>query len=292
MSDRLNTIDNNTLTRDRQHVVSCALREDIGTGDITAELVPEKTQYLARVITREAAVICGTAWVDETFRQVDDSVQLHWQVSEGEKVTANQTLFEAHGNARAILTAERTALNFLQLLSGTATTASHYAAAVAGTDTRVLDTRKTLPGLRTAQKHAVRCGGCHNHRIGLYDAYLIKENHIVACGSIDQAISQARLSHPTRPVEVEVETLDEFAQALKAKADIIMLDEFALEDMLTAVSINQNSPTHRAKIEASGSITLENIREIAQTGVDYISIGSITKHLCAIDLSMRFQALN
>lgn len=280
------------LDDDRKNAVARALDEDIGSGDITAALVDSDTCYHVKVITREPAIICGAAWVNETFQQLDPAVALTWHVSDGDRVNAGDVLFEAHGNARSILTAERTALNFLQLLSGTATIAGQYASAVEGTSTRILDTRKTLPGLRTAQKYAVSCGGCHNHRIGLYDAYLIKENHIAACGSIERAISQAKANDPDKPVEIEVETLEEFRQALLAGADIIMLDEFSLEHMKAAVTLNRDHRGAKAKLEASGNISLANIREIAETGVDFISIGSLTKHVQAIDLSMRFLPLD
>lgn len=285
-------IDQQLLDNDRKNAVKHALEEDIGSGDITAELVDSDTCYHAKVITREPAIICGVDWVNETFEQLDPAVVLTWHVSDGDSVNAGDVLFEANGNARSILTAERTALNFLQLLSGTATIAGQYAAAVAGTSARILDTRKTLPGLRTAQKYAVSCGGCDNHRIGLYDAYLIKENHIAACGSIELAISQAKAGNPDKPVEIEVETLEEFRQALLAGADIIMLDEFSLEHMKAAVILNRDHRGAKAKLEASGNISLANIREIAGTGVDFISIGSLTKHVQAIDLSMRFLPLN
>ncbi len=279
------------LAKECENNVRKALEEDVGDGDITAALVAADTRYLARVVTREAATICGTAWVDETFKQVDSSLVAEWRVADGERVAANDILFEIQGTARALLTAERTALNFLQLLSGTATEAARYAEAIAGTGARVLDTRKTLPGLRVAQKYAVYCGGCDNHRLGLYDAFLIKENHIAACGSIAAAIATARSSHPRLPVEVEIENLDEFQQALEAGADIIMLDELSPEDTRAAVQRNKQREKP-AKLEASGNISLANIREVAELGVDHISIGALTKHLRAIDLSMRFYPLD
>lgn len=260
-----------------------ALAEDVGTGDITAQLIPADRPARARVITREAAVICGTAWVDAVFRQLDPAVRVHWHVADGDAVSADKLLFELEGPARALLTGERTALNFLQTLSGVATLCRYYADRVAGTGVRLLDTRKTLPGLRLAQKYAVTCGGCHNHRIGLYDAFLIKENHIAACGGIAAAVAAARGIAPGKPVEVEVESLDELEQALAAGADIIMLDELSLEDMRTAVAITAG----RAKLEASGGVNEQTLRSIAETGVDYISIGSLTKHVRAVDLSMR-----
>lgn len=260
-----------------------ALSEDIGSGDITAQLIPAERLAQARVITRDAAVICGSAWVDAVFRLLDPRVAVHWQVADGERVAPNQTLFTLEGPARALLSGERSALNFLQTLSAVATRCRHFADLVEGTGVKLLDTRKTLPGLRLAQKYAVTQGGCHNHRIGLYDAFLIKENHIAACGGIDQAISAARGIAPGKPVEVEVESLDELQQALEAGADIVMLDELSLEDMRTAVRLTAG----RAKLEASGGINETTLRTIAETGVDYISIGSLTKDVKAIDLSMR-----
>jgi len=260
-----------------------ALAEDIGTGDITAQLIPAERLAHASVITRERAVISGSAWVDGVFRQLDPRVAVHWQVVDGEQVEAGRVLFQLEGPARALLSGERTALNFLQTLSGVATRCRHYADLVEGTGVRLLDTRKTLPGLRLAQKYAVTCGGCHNHRIGLYDAFLIKENHIAACGGIAEAIAAAHRIAPGKPVEVEVESLGELEQALAAGGDIVMLDELSLDDMRTAVAINAG----RAKLEASGGISDETLRSIAETGVDYISIGALTKHVQAIDLSMR-----
>ena len=260
-----------------------ALSEDIGSGDITAQLIPAERLAHARVITRDAAVICGSAWVDAVFRQLDPRVAVHWQVADGERVSPNQTLFSLEGPARALLSGERSALNFLQTLSAVATRCRHFADLVEGTGVKLLDTRKTLPGLRLAQKYAVTQGGCHNHRIGLYDAFLIKENHIAACGGIAQAISAAHGIAPGKPVEVEVESLDELQQALEAGADIVMLDELSLEDMRTAVRLTAG----RTKLEASGGINETTLRTIAETGVDYISIGSLTKDVKAVDLSMR-----
>jgi nicotinate-nucleotide pyrophosphorylase (carboxylating) len=268
--------------------VAAALAEDLGGGDLTAALVPETQQVRATVIAREAAVLCGTDWVDATFKQLDPAIRVEWQVADGARVLANMPLLKIAGAARPILTGERTALNFLQTLSATATAASRYVEAVAGTPCRILDTRKTLPGLRLAQKYAVRCGGARNLRLGLYDMVLIKENHIVAAGSIGQAIATARHTAPGITVEVEVETLAEFDQALAAGADIVMLDELSLDDMRVAVERNRVAGS-RAKLEASGSITLATVREVALTGVDYISIGGITKHIQAVDLSMRFE---
>ncbi|WP_027852253.1 carboxylating nicotinate-nucleotide diphosphorylase [Marinobacterium litorale] len=263
--------------------VRAALSEDIGDGDITAVLIPEQEKAQGRVITREAARICGTAWVDEVFRQVDPSVTLQWHVHDGDSVTPEQTLFSFEGPARSLLTGERAALNFLQTLSGTATIAAAYAAQVAHTSVRLLDTRKTIPGLRMAQKYAVSCGGCFNHRIGLFDAFLIKENHILACGGIAAAVSKAREMAPGKPVEVEVETRTQLNEALEAGADIIMLDNFSPDQMREAVETTAG----RAKLEASGNITDTTLVTFAETGVDYISIGALTKHCRAIDLSMR-----
>jgi len=263
--------------------VRTALQEDVGKGDITAELIPASNQARARVISRQDAVICGSAWVDEVFRQVDPEVQIEWLVQDGDRVSRDQVLFHLQGSARSLLTGERAALNFLQTLSGTATISYEYARRVAETPVRLLDTRKTIPGLRLAQKYAVRCGGCFNHRIGLYDAFLIKENHIMACGGIKQAIQTARSNHPGRPVEIEVETEEQLERALVAGADIVMLDNFSPERMVAAV----RQTAGRAKLEASGNITDDNLLEYANTGVDYISIGALTKHCRAVDLSMR-----
>ena len=268
--------------------VQAALVEDVGNGDITANLVPAATQYHVQVISRENATVCGTAWVDEAFQQVDPNVDVEWLVADGETVESNAILFRAKGDARSILTAERTALNFLQLLSGVATASRRYSQLVEDYATKILDTRKTIPGLRLAQKYAVKCGGCDNHRMGLYDAFLIKENHIAACGSISAAIQTARKQHPEKPLEVEVENLEQFREALSVSPDIIMLDELTLEDIGKAVELNKTKNNGRCKIEASGNMTAERIPQIADTGVDYISIGSLTKHVRAIDLSMRF----
>ena len=270
--------------------VARALAEDIGAGDVTAALIPSTTQARATLITREEMVLCGSAWLDETFRQVDAGVRVDWRTAEGGVVSANATLCELTGPARAILTGERCALNFIQTLSGTATTTRRYVQAVAGTNCRILDTRKTLPGLRLAQKYAVRCGGGHNHRLGLYDRVLIKENHIVAAGSIAAAIQAARRNSPGIEVEVEVETLDEFRVALAESPDYIMLDEFTLADMRTAIAL-RNESRSKSLVEASGGVSLETLPTIAATGVDFISIGALTKHVHAIDLSLRFQTL-
>lgn len=267
----------------RSPEVKAALLEDIGSGDITAELIPENKIVTAQVITRESAIICGIDWVSETFKQVDATLKIIWLVKDAEKVIANQMLFEVVGNARSILTAERTGLNFLQLLSGTATTTSHYVEKIKHSKTKLLDTRKTLPLYREAQKYAVKCGGGENHRMGLYDMFLIKENHIAACGSITKAIEKARLLHPNKKIEVEVENLTEYQEALDASPDIIMLDNFSLEDIKKAVEVKHDN----IKLEISGNVTLENIASYAALGVDYISVGAITKHVKAIDLSMR-----
>ncbi|MNQ08066.1 Nicotinate-nucleotide pyrophosphorylase [carboxylating] [compost metagenome] len=271
------------LTGEIEANVRRALTEDIGSGDITAQLIPATRLAHATVITREAAVIAGSAWVDAVFRRLDPRVAVHWQVRDGERVNPNQPLFHLEGPARALLSGERSALNFLQTLSAVATRCRHYADLVQGTAVKLLDTRKTLPGLRLAQKYAVTCGGCHNHRIGLFDAFLIKENHIAACGGIVEAVQAAHKIAPGKPVEVEVESLQELQQALDAGADIIMLDELSLDDMRQAVAITQG----RSKLEASGGINESTLRSIAETGVDYISIGALTKDVKAVDLSMR-----
>jgi nicotinate-nucleotide pyrophosphorylase (carboxylating) len=268
--------------------VAGALAEDVGAGDLTAALVPVERMGRAAVITREPAIVCGIPYVEASFHQVDTRVRLEWRVAEGDWAAAGQLLFTLEGPARALLTGERTALNFLQLLSGTATAAHSYAKLLEGTTCRLLDTRKTIPGLRTAQKYAVRVGGGHNHRMGLFDGILIKENHIMAAGSIAKAVAGARHSGANIPVEVEVENLDELRQTIEAGADIAMLDEFSLQAMREAVAVNGRS-ARPLKLEASGGITLAAIREIAETGVDFISVGSITKHVRAIDLSMRFE---
>jgi nicotinate-nucleotide pyrophosphorylase (carboxylating) len=263
--------------------VRLAIEEDVSTGDITAELIPESQQATAQIISRDQAVIAGSAWVNEVFKQVDPTVEVEWKVTDGDSVTPDTLLFTLKGSARSLLTGERAALNFLQTLSGTATIAKQYADKVANTSVKLLDTRKTLPGLRLAQKYAVTCGGCYNHRIGLFDAFLIKENHILAAGGIESAISQAKSNHPGKPVEVEVESFEELDQALHAGADIIMLDNFTPEQMREAVTLVNG----RAKLEASGNITDDTLVSYAETGVDYISIGALTKHCRAIDLSMR-----
>ncbi len=275
------------LRQSRIETVAQSLREDIGDGDITAMLIPEHRISRGQVITREAAIIAGRAWVEEVFRQVDPRVTLEWMVNDGDEVSPDQLLFTMEGPARSLLTAERAGLNWLQMLSGVATTCAGYACRVAHTGVQLLDTRKTLPGLRLAQKYAVTCGGCHNHRIGLWDAFLIKENHIAACGSIANAVTEARRIAPGRPVEVETENPDELEQALAAGADIIMLDEFSLDDMRKAVARTAGA----AKLEASGGINTDTLVPIAETGVDYISIGALTKDVRAVDLSMRLDTV-
>jgi nicotinate-nucleotide pyrophosphorylase (carboxylating) len=268
--------------------VKAALAEDMGAGDVTAALVPQDQEVRGSVVTREEAVICGTAWVNETFRSLDPAIQVVWHVQDCDTVKARALLFDIEGPARGILSGERTALNFLQTLSGTATAARRYVEALAGTHCTLLDTRKTLPGLRTAQKYAVRCGGAHNHRMGLFDMFLIKENHIAAAGSLAAAVGAARARSAGLKVEVEVESLAELEQALAAEPDIIMLDDFSDAELITAVARNREH-ARPVKLEASGGVSLENVRRIAQTGVDYISIGALTKHVHAIDLSLRLE---
>lgn len=263
--------------------VRAALAEDLRGGDITALLVPADEYSRARIITREAGIFCGRAWVEETCRQVDPALQVVWEVADGDAVEPNQALYFLEGKARSMLTAERTALNFVQLLSGTATVADSYASLVSHTRARVLDTRKTIPGLRLAQKYAVLAGNGHNHRIGLFDAFLIKENHIAAAGSISAAVAAAKALQPNAPIEVEVEGLDELQQAIDAGAHRVMLDEFSLEETREGVELAAD----RVEIEASGGINFETIVPIAETGVDYISIGDITKRITPMDLSMR-----
>ena len=271
-------------------LVKLALDEDLNyqtaeQGDITAQLIPAEQQANAKVITRENCVFCGKDIILEVFKQVDPSVIVNVLVNDGDTVTANNTLFTASGSARAILTAERTALNFVQTLSGTATTTAQYVKELAGTTTQLLDTRKTIPGLRALQKYAVKCGGGANHRIGLFDAFLIKENHIAACGGINNAVAHAKVNHPDKPIEVEVESLTELDQAIQAGADIIMLDNFSVAQIKQAVVLTDK----RAKLEVSGNMTLETLRTYSQAGVDFISSGALTKNLQSIDLSMRFE---
>ncbi len=267
-----------------QRQVAGAIAEDVGDGDLTAALLPDELAAQAQVIAREPGVICGVSWFDEVFRQIDADVRIRWQVADGDRVKENQQLCLIEGSARSLLTSERTALNFLQSLSGTATMASRYAQAVAGTGVRILDTRKTIPGLRLAQKYAVRCGGGHNHRIGLYDAILVKENHIQAAGSIAAVLQRAQQDFPDVESEIEVESLQELQQALDAGAKRVLLDNFSIGDLHIAVALNHG----RARLEVSGGVTIEGIRELAGTGVDDISVGALTKHLQAFDLSMLF----
>lgn len=266
-------------------LVSLALAEDIGTGDINAELIPATKTAKATIITREAGILCGQPWVEAVFLILDPEMKIHWHVKEGASVKAGDELCDLQGSARALLTGERTALNFLQTLSGTATTTHQYVEQLAGSHTQLLDTRKTLPGWREAQKYAVRIGGGHNHRMGLYDAFLIKENHIVACGSITNAVKKAKEIAPDKKLEVEVENLAELEEALNAGVTLLLCDNFSLNQLKEAVKINAG----RAKLEASGNITLDNMKAVASTGVDYISLGSLTKHVRALDLSMRFE---
>ena len=272
------------LPADLGATVANAIAEDVGSGDITAQLIPAHVQATATIFSRESAILCGRAWVDEVMKQIDPAITGEWHHADGDRIAPNQPLVHLRGPARSLLTAERCALNFLQTLSGTATISRAYADLVAHTPVRLLDTRKTIPGLRTAQKYAVATGGCSNHRMGLFDAFLVKENHISACGSIAAAIAAARSLHPGKPVEVEVETLDQLDQALSAGADTIMLDNFALEDMRKAVAHTRR----RALLEASGGINRDTLIPIAETGVDFISIGALTKDCRAIDLSMLF----
>ncbi|AIR65236.1 carboxylating nicotinate-nucleotide diphosphorylase [Cedecea neteri] len=278
------------ITLDIPLAVAQALREDLGgevdpNNDITAQLLPAENTSHAVVITRENGIFCGKRWVEEVFIQLGGDVTVTWHVEDGDEVSINQPLFELNGPARILLTGERTALNFVQTLSGVASEVHRYVALLEGTKTQLLDTRKTLPGLRTALKYAVLCGGGSNHRLGLSDAFLIKENHIIASGSIRQAVEKAFWMHPDVPVEVEVESLDELDQALKAGADIIMLDNFTVEQMRDAVALTQG----KARLEVSGNVTKETLRTFADTGVDYISVGALTKHIRALDLSMRFR---
>ena len=268
--------------------VAAALEEDIGSGDLTAQLIPDYKQTHAAVITRQDAVLCGTSWFDECFKTLDSDCTITWQTNDGDFIKAGQTLCHIHGQARALLTAERSALNFLQLLSATATLTRKYVDAVAGTPVKIMDTRKTLPGLRVAQKYAVKTGGGHNQRIGLFDGILIKENHILAAGGIRPVLEQAfRLATKGVSIQIEVESLVQLREALDAGAKLILLDNFNLDEMRTAVILTAG----RAELEASGGVNLDTVRAIAQTGVDRISIGAVTKDVQAVDLSMRFDAL-
>ncbi|EIZ8955752.1 carboxylating nicotinate-nucleotide diphosphorylase [Cronobacter sakazakii] len=278
------------IALDIPFTVAQALREDLGgetdaSRDITAQLLPPDSRSHAVVITREAGVFCGKRWVDEVFIQLGGDVRVTWHVKDGDDVQPDQPLFELEGTSRVLLTGERTALNFVQTLSGVATEVRRYVALLEGTHTQLLDTRKTIPGLRSALKYAVLCGGGANHRLGLSDAFLIKENHIIASGSVRQAVEKAFWLHPDVPVEVEVESLDELDAALKAGADIIMLDNFTVDQMREAVKRTAG----QARLEVSGNVTLETLREFAKTGVDFISVGALTKHIRALDLSMRFR---
>ncbi len=277
-----------TLPPDIATVVSRAIAEDLGDGDLTAALIAANTLAVARVIAREPAILCGRAWFDETFRQLDPRVAVDWRAADGTSIAADAVVCELRGPARSIVTGERTALNFLQTLSGTASATRALAEIVAGTRTRILDTRKTLPGLRLAQKYAVRCGGGENHRIGLFDAVLIKENHIAAVGSVSAAVATARRRSPNVMIEVEVESLAQLREALATDADRIMLDDFTLDDMRAAVAMRAAHGTKRQELEASGSVNAATLSAVAETGVDFVSIGAITKHVRAIDFSMRF----
>lgn len=293
------------LQHDIEQSVAWALCEDLGVTntselthnlDITAELIPENNQAVANIISRDNCVICGVEWVNQVFKQLDkafgftneQATKITWFVTDGQVVKANTTLFELSGNARILLTGERSALNFLQSLSGTATVTRNYVECLAGTTTKLLDTRKTIPGLRSAQKYAVKCGGGVNHRIGLFDAFLIKENHIAACGGIEKAISTAKSNHPAITVEVEVESIDELTQALNAHANIIMLDNFTPEMIEQAVKLTADISQGSTKLEVSGNMTIETLTTYAKAGVDFISVGALTKHVNAVDLSMRF----
>ena len=278
------------LPAEISRAVADTLREDLGgtldaTADITASLIPAETQNVATIITREHGVFCGQMWADEVFKQLGGEVVIEWHVQDGDKVEPNQVLCTLTGPARVLLTGERNAMNFIQTLSGCASMVAQYAEKIAHTECRLLDTRKTIPGLRSALKYAVACGGGFNHRIGVFDAYLIKENHIIACGGITKAIETAKQLNPGKPVEVETESLEELQQAIDAGADIIMLDNFSTDMMRKAVEINAG----RAALENSGNVTMDTIAEFAETGVDYISVGALTKHLKAMDLSMRFK---
>ena len=271
-----------TTPVDIAKLVTFCLQEDVGTGDITAELVPIDKTITAKLISKDNGIFCGRPWADEVFQQVDSSLTVKWNIEEGVKLSPNQTLVQIAGSARSILTAERTVLNFLQTLSAVSTVSQHYASLVKHTSVKLLDTRKTLPSLRSAQKYAVRIGGCFNHRMGLFDAFLIKENHIVACGGIDAAVSKAKALYPNKPVEIEVQNLNELELAISAEADIVMLDNFECSNILKAVKLNDG----RLKLEASGGIEADMLVSIAETGVDYISLGALTKNCQAIDLSL------
>jgi len=277
-----------TLLAEIEDSVARALREDVGDGDVTGQLIPDSTPANATIITRESMIMAGRPWVDETCRQVDPGIEINWQHSDGDAIDSGAAICALRGPARSILAAERTALNFLQLLSATATVTAEYVSAVAGTQCRILDTRKTIPGLRLAQKYAVRCGGGENHRVCLFDAILIKENHIASAGGITPAIVAARSLHAGMPVEIEVESLQEVRAALSANAERLLLDNFSLELLEQAVTVNRVDGKPPAKLEASGGMTLDEIADVAATGVDYISVGALTKNIRAVDLSMRF----
>ena len=269
--------------------VAIALSEDLGSGDITAELIPADATARAIVTAREALTLAGQPWVDEIYRQLDERVSVDWMFNDGDRIREDSEICVITGPARAILSGERTALNFLQTLSATATQTARYVGAIKGTRASILDTRKTIPGLRHAQKYAVRCGGGSNHRVGLYDAVLIKENHIISAGGVAAAIAAARQEHDDLPVEVEVESIDELREALDAGADRLLLDNFTIDELKQAVEVNQDDCPMPADLEASGGITIDNVRDIAETGIDYISVGALTKNVKAVDLSMRFK---
>tara|TARA_B110000240_G_scaffold10343_1_gene10999 strand:+ start:701 stop:1534 length:834 start_codon:yes stop_codon:yes gene_type:complete len=271
-----------TIPVDIAQLVSFCLQEDVGSGDITAELIPADKTISAKLISRDNGIFCGRPWADEVFQQVDSSLTVNWNIEEGSELSPDQTLVQIVGPARSILTAERTVLNFLQTLSAVSTISQHYASMVRHTSVKLLDTRKTLPSLRSAQKYAVRVGGCFNHRMGLFDAFLIKENHIAACGGIDAAVSKAKALYPNKPVEIEVQNLNELELAISAQADIVMLDNFECSDILKAVKLNDG----RLELEASGGIDADVLVTIAETGVDYISLGALTKNCQATDLSL------
>jgi nicotinate-nucleotide pyrophosphorylase (carboxylating) len=271
-----------TIPVDIAQLVTFCLQEDVGSGDITAELIPADKTISAKLISRDNGIFCGRPWADEVFQQVDSSLTVNWNIEEGSELSPEQTLVQIVGPARSILTAERTVLNFLQTLSAVSTISQHYASMVRHTSVKLLDTRKTLPSLRSAQKYAVRVGGCFNHRMGLFDAFLIKENHIAACGGIDAAVSKAKALYPNKPVEIEVQNLNELELAISAQADIVMLDNFECSDILKAVKLNDS----RLKLEASGGIDADVLVSIAETGVDYISLGALTKNCQATDLSL------
>jgi nicotinate-nucleotide pyrophosphorylase (carboxylating) len=277
-----------TLRDDISTTVANVLREDVGDGDLTAGLIPEDSAVSATIITREKMILAGRPWVDEIYRQLDPAITLNWVATDGDNINAGMTICILHGRARPILSGERAALNLLQTLSATATVTEKFVQAVAGIDCRILDTRKTIPGLRLAQKYAVRCGGGSNHRVGLFDAILIKENHILSAGGIRAAVEAARSLHPDMPVEVEVESLAEMREALAAKAESVLLDNFTPETLADAVAINQSEGEPPAKLEASGGMTVDEIAAVAATGVNFISVGALTKNVQAIDLSMRF----